>query len=450
MSKDNPPNSIAERVWTFFSSVKLSFSLLLILALTSIAGTLIPQKEPAQAYIRAYGETGWRLIQALGLEDMYHSAWFVLIMALLATNLVVCSLNRLPTTLKLLAKDPADDLKSMRNPRQNFTLPGTPSENLAPAQGALAQAVGKVHRGEHGGNTILFAQKGAWSRLGVYVVHTSVLIILAGALVGNFFGFSGSVNIEQGQTVDHIILGKGQPMKLDFALKLNKFTISYYKSGMPSEYRSDVTFLKNGQPVKQASLIVNDPAEFMGIDFYQASYGQSLNLKVRYQNQDQSSEVVLSNQRWRRLPDGNFAAVQEFRESIQMGDKYKGPFARILFQDPHSGMQGVPAFKPDSGMPLRGPVSFEILAANSVPYSGLQVKYDPGVWFIWVGCTLMVIGFFTAFYFAHRKVWVRLSPTAQGRTRVEIAGATNKHRPGLTRLLARLGAELKGAPEQAE
>jgi cytochrome c biogenesis protein len=449
VSKGSQSSSIGEGIWNFFSSVKLSFSLLLILALTSIAGTLIPQKEAPAAYVRGFGEAGWRLIQALGLNDMYHAAWFRLILAALAVNLVICSLNRLPTTLKLLRRDPQEDLASMRKPRERFTLPGAPQDNLAAAEKALAK-VGRVHQGQAPEGTVLLAQKGGWSRLGVYVVHLSVLIILAGALAGNFFGFAGSVNIEQGQTVDHIILDNRQPKRLDFALRLNKFTVSYYPSGMPSEYRSDVTFLKNGQPVKQASLIVNDPAEFQGIDFYQATYGESLNLKVSYQKGDLTREVVLSNQRWRELPDGTFAAVADFRKSIKMGDKYSGPFARIVYQDKQGDTQSFNAFKPGAGMPSAGPVSFAVLGSSSVPYSGLQVKYDPGVWFIWVGCTLMVIGFFIAFYFAHRKVWVRLSPTEQGRTRVELAGGTNKNRPGLTRLLTRLGADLRGQEQQAE
>ncbi|MEW5914514.1 MAG: cytochrome c biogenesis protein ResB [Thermodesulfobacteriota bacterium] len=449
MSKGSQSSSFGQAIWNFFSSVKLSFSLLLILALTSIAGTLIPQKEAASVYLRAFGEAGWRLVQALGLNDMYHAAWFRLILAALAVNLVICSLNRLPTTFKLMRRDPEEDLASMRKPRQRFTLPGAPSENLAAAEKALTR-VGRVQQGQTPQGLVLFAQKGAWSRLGVYVVHLSVLVILAGALVGNFLGFAGSVNIEQGQTVDHIILDSRQPKKLDFALRLNKFTISYYPSGMPSEYRSEVTFLKNGQPVKSASLIVNDPAEFQGIDFYQASYGESLNLKVSYQKGDKTLEAVLSNQHWRQLPDGAYAAVADYRKSIKMGDKYSGPFARIVYQGQQGESQSFNAFKPGAGMPSAGPISFAILGASSVPYSGLQVKYDPGVWFIWVGCTLMVIGFFMAFYFAHRKVWVRLSPTEQGRTRVELAGGTNKNRPGLTRLLARLGAELGGREQQAE
>ncbi|MCB2193689.1 MAG: cytochrome c biogenesis protein ResB, partial [Deltaproteobacteria bacterium] len=54
------------------------------------------------------------------------------------------------------------------------------------------------------------------------------------------------------------------------------------------------------------------------------------------------------------------------------------------------------------------------------------------------------------FYFSHRKVWLRLSPTGQGRTKLEIAASTNKNRQGLARLVSRLSHELGGGPKEAE
>jgi cytochrome c biogenesis protein len=452
VSQDNKSNSGLGSVWKFFSSVKLSFSLLLIMALTSIAGTLIPQKEPAATYVRGFGESGYRFIHFLGLDDMYHAPWFVLIMTMLAANLVICSLDRLPTTFKLMKKDPKDDIKSMRRPKEKFTLSGAPGDNLDKLQGALAKRVGAVHQGKQEGSTILFAQKGAWSRMGVYVVHLSVLVILVGALVGNFFGFSGSVNITEGETIDQIMLDTREPKKLGFSLKLNKFKITFYDSGVPSEYRSDVTFIKDGKPVKEAILIVNDPAEFMGIDFYQASYGNSPKwLEVKYTHGHKTYEVKLPYQKWKALPDGGFAGVRVLRENVRMGQMYKGPAARILYRPDAKGeTKELSAFKAGAKFPSKGPVKFEILKAVSAPYSGLSVKYDPGVWFIWVGCSMMVLGFLIAFYFSHRKVWLRLTDTGKGRTRVEIAGATNKNRPGLGRLLSRLAAELKDEQRETE
>ena len=78
------------------------------------------------------------------------------------------------------------------------------------------------------------------------------------------------------------------------------------------------------------------------------------------------------------------------------------------------------------------------------------MKHDPGVWLIWLGCTLMVMGFIVTFYRAHRKVWIRLAPAGQGRTKVEIMGSTNKNRPGLKLLLQRLAGALQANSGQGD
>ncbi|CAO0823198.1 hypothetical protein DFAR_3530002 [Desulfarculales bacterium] len=130
-----------------------------------------------------------------------------------------------------------------------------------------------------------------------------------------------------------------------------------------------------------------------------------------------------------------------------MGEMYYGPAARIGYQVKEGSEPMVlTAFKAGAPFPARGPVSFEILDLQSVPYSGFSVKYDPGVWFIWVGCTLMVVGFFITFYCSHRKVWVRLIPAGKERAKVEIMGSTNKNRLGLKRLVQRLGTDLNSSP----
>ncbi|MFH1036120.1 MAG: cytochrome c biogenesis protein ResB [Pseudomonadota bacterium] len=436
-----------ERIWNFFASVKLSFSLLLALAITSVLGTLIPQKEDLSVYIQAYGESGTRLVQALRLNDMYHAPWFLLLLACLALNLVICSLNRLPTSLKLMAKDPQAELKRGGAAEVSFSLSGPPARHLERVTGLLRAAVGPVTAGQVDQKQVLFAQKGAWSRLGVYLVHLSVIVIMVGAIVGNIWGFSGRLNLNEGQTSDHIDLDNGQTRELGFSLRLEKFQASFYKDGMPSEYRSDVTFLEKGQPAMQAVLKVNDPADFHGVDFYQASYGQSVSLlEVEYVHDGKRQKVALPHGTWVDLEGGAKALLLEARPQIRMGDMYQGPAARIGYQIPGSEPLAITAFKAGAPFPARGPASFEILDMQSVPYSGFSVKYDPGVWFIWVGCGLMVVGFYVTFYRAHRKVWVRLIPAGQNRAKVEIMGSTNKNRLGLKRILERLGAKIKSDP----
>lgn len=442
--KQTPPPG--ERIWNFLASVKLSFALFLALALSSVLGTLIPQKESLSVYVQEYGEAGARLIQTLRLNDMYHAPWFLLILACLAANLVICSANRLPTTLKLMAKDPQADLKRSTPAQETLSLEGPPAEHAQRVQALLAQTVGPVTRGEtKGGGVLLFAQSGAWSRLGVYLVHASVLIIMGGAIIGNIWGFSGHMNISEGESQEAIVGDNGQRLPLGFAVRLDKFAVSFYQDGMPSEYRSDVVFLDQGKESQKAILRVNEPAAHQGVDFYQASYGQnvqSLVLDVVRQGQGQPQRVALEHGKWTDLKGGGQLLLLEARPDITMGDIYSGPAARIGYQEPGAEPLALTAFKAGAPFPSRGPVRLEIVDLKTVPYSGLSVKYDPGVWLIWVGCVLMVLGFVVTFYCAHRKVWVRLLPAGKNGSKLEVAGSTNKNRLALKRLNQRLAARI--------
>lgn len=449
--KGSGPSNV---VWNFFASVKLSFVLFLSLALTSILGTLLPQREPLEAYTRGYGEAGARMIQALGLDDMYHSYWFLLLMVMLAVNLVVCSLNRLPAALKIMNKDPDQEAARVRKAEISFTAPGAPADNQGPMGEILAKALGKVHRAESDGGLNLFAQRGAWSRLGVYIVHASVLIIFAGAMVGNIFGYEGRMSLAEGQSADHIVIKRGQALPLGFAVRLDKFTMTHYEgSGMVSEFRSDLTFFQAGKEVRKWALKVNHPVSFEGIDFYQASYDQRLDKAVfRMQRKDgQPVEVTLPLKQWAKLPGGGEAGILEFRPDVKMGAMYHGAFARVLFRASEKEEPiAVPAFQGNPPMAAKGDIRFTLLKWQLTNFTGLSVKYDPGVWFVWVGCILMILGILVTFYTSHRKVWVRLTPTGQARTRVEIAGGANRNRLGLKRSMEKLAEEIKQSTGKAE
>ena len=84
---------------------------------------------------------------------------------------------------------------------------------------------------------------------------------------------------------------------------------------------------------------------------------------------------------------------------------------------------------------------------KTVLVSGLSVSYDPGVPLVWVGCIMMLLGFLVVFYGSHRKIWIRLTPSGKGRSRVEIAGVSNKNQVALSRrleVIAQLGREQLG------
>jgi cytochrome c biogenesis protein len=91
--------------WDFFASVKLALFCFFTLAFASIVGTIIPQNETPVFYIQKYGEKTAEIFRLLNIPDMYNSWWFVSLLAIFSINLIVCSIDRLPTVWKMVTMD---------------------------------------------------------------------------------------------------------------------------------------------------------------------------------------------------------------------------------------------------------------------------------------------------------------------------------------------------------
>jgi len=74
-------------------------------------------------------------------------------------------------------------------------------------------------------------------------------------------------------------------------------------------------------------------------------------------------------------------------------------------------------------------------------YTGLQVTKDPGVWVVWIGCGLMILGLIVSFFFSHQRVWVRISKVSGGE--IVLAGSANKNRVGFEKNFGELMDEVR-------
>jgi len=162
-------NTAAERknaIWSFFASVRLTVVLLIVIAVTSIMGTLIPQQEEAQRIMRDLPPALVSTLQSLQLFDMYHSVWFLLLMLLLAVNLIVCSLNRFPRTWRLFQSarsgEPSRRLEGDAADRV-FMAGGMPTGVADGLEGLMRRKFKKVRRMEEGDVITLYGEKGAFS-----------------------------------------------------------------------------------------------------------------------------------------------------------------------------------------------------------------------------------------------------------------------------------------------
>ena len=188
-----------------------------------------------------------------------------------------------------------------------------------------------MERADEPTSIFLCADKGRFSHFGVYIVHLSILVLIAGAIIGAIFGMEGYVNIIEGESVNTINLRSGKDtMSLPFSVRCDKFTLEFYENGAPKTYRSDLSFIQDNRVVQQAQLLVNHPLTFEGIRFYQASYGAAPGGKATlaiWKNGQKTMDKTVGPDDVFDLPDGE-AKVQVLR--IEENLMKMGPAVKLV------------------------------------------------------------------------------------------------------------------------
>lgn len=441
-------------VWDFFCSLKLSISLLILLAVTSIIGTVIPQfPNVPPEYIQSLGSSKLFLYKNLGFFNMYHSWWFILLLYLLTVNIVACSIKRLPRVWKIISEPNLvmdSGLEKSLSLTHEFKMPGDVATIRDKMTAFLKAEFASPVVTEVNGEYHLFAQKTPYCRLGVYVVHFSIIIIFIGALLGSYFGYKAFVNIVEGTSTSTVYNPRSEkPIDLGFAVKCEKFSVSFYDTGAPKEFKSILTILENGQPVSgyvNIPIVVNSPLTYKGITFYQASYGPAgegavYHFTVRDRKGEAESRLLVRQGEKTPLPGGGYIQVVEAVPEVKVYmPQFSGAAAKIEIAPAGGVPQQVILFQkfPQIDERRGGEQIFTYDGAEERFYTGLQVAKDPGVWVVWLGCALMVAGICLAFFFSHKRVWIRVT---QGR--VIVGGSASKNPSGFQILFDDIVGKLK-------
>jgi len=465
MSKQETSNGPFRSLWKFFASVRLTIVLLLTLASTSIVGTLIPQNESPEAYFNAYGAFFYRFFDIFGIFDLYHSWWFQTLMLMLALNVLVCSIERLSSAWGIIfVRHPSFNLSRFRRleKKEEFTQDCRAEQLKSFYQSVISRSFGSLRVEDTDSGYAIFGEKGRWTRIGVYIVHLSVLLMLIGAMIGSVFGFEGFVNIAEGETVQHIRLRTDNAVRqLDFAIRCDDFDVSFYENGAPREFRSSLTIIEDGKPVLSRDIIVNDPLKYKGISLFQSSYGELPPQKQNIGTPEKFTLVFTSKATGMiyekkaslgqpiQIPEGiGTFVVNEIRNSFH----FRGQDLGTAFIGTLQQADGSPA---EVVLPLQFPsfdkmgpifnknrkdaviISVAGVEAKSAPaavryYTGLQVAKDPGVWVVYSGFILMIFGCYMAFFMSHRQICVDVKDFGE-KTHIMVAGTSNKNKLGAAR-----------------
>ncbi|MEW6376073.1 MAG: cytochrome c biogenesis protein ResB [Thermodesulfobacteriota bacterium] len=365
-----------KKIHGVFVSLKTTILLLFTIVSVSIIGTLLPQQKEVDFYIAQYGLTLYHLFDLFGFFNIFSSWWFELLLFLLMVNLITCTLNRFP---KIRTHN--------RLTRREW--------------------IGK---------------------LGPHLTHLSLIVILGGSLIGNIWGFKGHINIPQGESIDAIVLkSSDQPLHLGFTVRCDKFDVTYYPgSQTPKEYLSQLTILENGQEILKKTIRVNDPLQYRGISFYQASYGVTpprpgegkAELEIIPKGNGPSGyRIQIGEGETKQIPGTDHKvqfvtfipdfSLDQGNHIFSKSDQLNNPAVQLnIYQNGKLSFRGwsflkYPDFHGSKDDTYR--VKFINYLGGGKPYTGLMVVKDPGVWVVWTGFGILVLGLFLSFVLRRRS-----------------------------------------------
>jgi cytochrome c biogenesis protein len=483
-------------LWRTLTSVKLAIGLIIVLALFSILGTLVPQGQPDLRYLNQYGPTGYKLIKFFSVDRLFHTWYYLGLLVLLGLSTLACLTKRFRLSLRLLCRprrqSPAQILK-LENSAE-LAISGRPTAALERVTDVLRKQGYRVTRT---GNQ-LYAHKNLVGRLGVDLFHASLLLLLLGALAGGLFGFEGFIQGHKGEVLD--------VPNADFQIRVDDLWVEHYEgSTQVKDWYTTLTVIDDGQEVKTQTIEVNHPLTYQGVSFYQASFGTDWlrNPMLTFQVLKVEPTADAENATGKgpeslTTPLGEYEITLEesfpvdpeqditakllaFYPDFAMTDQ--GPINRSLrlnnpaaFLEIYRGDQlkfrgwtfahfpemqiwvametesNNPDAQPPAGHGSMGglPYRIDLVGMRAEQFTGLQVSYNPAIWVIYLSFVLMGLGMFLNFYLPPRWAW---ASAGQGRLVLAVIGRDDREVTGeFEALVEQLRGALPtaGEPSSAE
>jgi cytochrome c biogenesis protein len=312
------------------SSMRFSISLLSVICIASVIGTVLRQHEPLSNYVNQFGPFWAEVFAAASLYSVYSAWWFLLILAFLVTSTSLCIARNTP---KILA-----DIKTCKENIRVQSLKAFGHRALADLDESPEVAARRIGQmlagggwkvklqqrdsppgGEYG--WMVAARAGAANKIGYIAAHSAIVLVCLGGLLDGdlivraqmwFNGksvysgggmiadvkpqhrlsernptFRGNLLVTEGAQSSTAILNQSDGVllqELPFSVELKKFIVEYYSTGMPKLFASDIIIhdLHTGEKIP-ARVEVNHPASYKGVEIYQSSFedgGSSVKLKA--------------------------------------------------------------------------------------------------------------------------------------------------------------------------
>jgi cytochrome c biogenesis protein len=459
--------SATRNTWKTLSSIKTGVVLIILVVIFSAAGTVIlqrPMTEPDEM-AGAYSPAMLRFLDATGLTDVYHTRWFLALMALVSLSIIAASMERFPNAWRYFGrpyKSPDEGFRRVLPIQAHVAIPDE-EQGLSAAERAFRHLHLKSERIVRPDRFSLFAERNRVSEMAVYIVHASLLLIFVGAIVDGLYGWRGFLVLTPGSTVNQVEMRNGSTRALSFSIRCDGTGEETYTDGTPKRWWSKLAVVDGDRELSRKEIVVNDPMVYQGTRFYQASYGRTGKLDQLVLNAipkgktAEAQEISLGPNQIVSLDSDTKVQVAEFIPDFVVEDGHV--YARsndVVNPAVHLIVTSVKDEKvvnfwlpeiPGVAENLSSPYDFQPKELKTGVFTGLEVSHEPGQWAVWAGVVLMAIGLTLVFYVVHVRYWVVPVKDACGNLALWIGGSANRNRDAFEqsfkRLVERIEKELK-------
>lgn len=471
--------ALARKTWHTLASIQTGVVLLILVVVFAAAGTIVLQRpvtEPDEMQ-NAYSPRVLRILDTVGLTDVFHSWWFLGLVLLVSLCIVVASIDRFPNSWRYFSrpyKYPDQSFRRALHPQKLLAIADKES-GLAAAEHALdslglkpervvARFTPKDFLDDHFG---IFAERHRISELAVYIVHASLLLIFLGTIVDGLWGWRGSLNLNDKQTSNIVELRDGKTRRLPFAIRCDAAGQENYQDGTPKKWWSKLAVVADGRDIKKKEIVVNDPLLYSGVRFYQSSYGPNgkidkLTLVAAPSvGSGQKEEIGLALNETVPLDTDTTVRFAEFipdyfvldGQVYRKSNELENPAAHLVVTSKNVGKDFDVWLPPIDGVAdnSKAPYFFQATGLKMGHFTGLQVSHEPGQWAVWSGVVLMGVGLVFVFYVVHMRFWVvPVQDSKTGNYSLWIGGSANRNRDAFEQrfrdLVRLIEEELKAVP----
>ena len=415
------------QVLNWLSSLKIAILLLLLIAISCAAGTLIPQQESNQFYYDNFNKNPFlgiinaNILLLFEFDHVYTSFWFLFLLIWLGLALSVCSFRRQLPILKS-----ALNWIDYNSPRQIAKL--SVAQTIVTNNYSKSLEKIKINLKKQGWNMKetdgrIAARQGVIGRLGPILIHLGMILLMIGATYGSLNGKTIEKFLAPGRSID--LLNNNEEKGLTIELK--KFKIERDPQGRAEQYRSIVNVIEPNGNNQSKEISVNYPLRYKGLTLYQADWalaaitiqiGNSPKLQVPIEPIPQLGEQV-----WGTIIPTNKDGKDPILVTV---DSELGP---VNVYDSDGKLLTIISTNEEEKVK-----EALIKIINIIPSSGLLLKHDPGVPLVYSSFAIILIGGSLSII-STKKIWVLYE---KEKSLIYIGGLSNRNLSGLSKELPKL------------